>query len=203
VSGGFNNEGRLFYWRFMEDNIKDGLDIRNVIRGAIEEFVRAEQTKAEPAYKIELLEERKRREQLESRVNELIQENHRSRQLADEADRSSTIRAELQKLGVAKVDLAYRVVRDDVQRAEDGRLVAKTDNGPVSLRDYLTQFVNENPELLPARIAGGSGMGSAQKTVPSGGGLDLDKIRPGMNPEELERVRQEISRLANQTLRGQ
>jgi hypothetical protein len=109
----------------------------------------------------------------------------------------------LQKLGVAKVDLAYRVVRDDVQRAEDGRLVAKTDNGPVSLRDYLTQFVNENPELLPARIAGGSGMGSAQKTVPSGGGLDLDKIRPGMNPEELERVRQEISRLANQTLRGQ
>src|SRR5258707_8451075 len=102
----------------MEDNNKDGLDIRAVIRGAIEEFVRAEQTKAEPAYKIELLEERKRREQLESRVNELIQENHRSRQLADEADRSSTIRAELQKLGVAKVDLAYRVVRDDVQRAE-------------------------------------------------------------------------------------
>jgi hypothetical protein len=70
------------------------------------------------------------------------------------------------------------------------------------MKDYLSQFVNDNPELLPARIAGGSGMGSVQKTAPSGGGIDLDKIRPGMNPEELERVRQEISRFASQSLRG-
>jgi ribosomal protein L29 len=32
--------------------------------------------------------------------------------------------------------------------------------------------------------------------------VDLDRIRPGMNPEELERVRQEIARVASQTLRG-
>ncbi len=187
----------------MEVENKDGLDIRSIIRGAVEEFVRTEQMKAEPAYKTELIDERKRREQLEQRVNELVQENHRSRQLADEADRSSTIRAELQKLGVAKVDLAYRYVRDDIQRAEDGRLVAKGDQGPLSLKEYLSQFVNDNPELLPARIAGGSGMASAQKIAPSGGGIDLEKIRPGMSPEDLDRVRQEISRLANQTLRGQ
>ena len=42
----------------------------------IEEFVQAEQVKAEPAYKAELLDERKRREDLEKRVNELVQENH-------------------------------------------------------------------------------------------------------------------------------
>jgi len=62
--------------------------------------------------------------------------------------------------------------------------------------------VNEKPELLPARISGGSGMTPAQKSAPSATGFDLDKIRPGMNPEELERVRQEVSRLASQTLRG-
>jgi hypothetical protein len=186
----------------MEEQNKEALDIRSIIRGAVEEFVRSEQVKAEPAYKAELIDERKRREQLEQRVNELVQENNRSRQLADEADRSSTIRAELQKLGVAKVDLAYRYVRDDIQRAEDGRLIAKGDHGTVPLKDYLSQFVSDNPELLPARIAGGSGMASAQKTTPSGGGIDLDKIRPGMSPEDLDRVRQEISRLANQTMRG-
>ena len=187
----------------MEEQNKEAIDMRSIIRGAVEEFVRAEQVKAEPAYKAELIEERKRREQLEHRVNELIQENHRSRQLADEADRSATIRSELQKLGVAKVDLAYRYVREDIQRAEDGRLVAKGENGALPLKDYLTQFVNDNPELLPARIAGGSGMASTQKNAPGGGGIDLDKIRPGMSPEDLDRVRQEISRLANQTMRGQ
>jgi hypothetical protein len=186
----------------MEDQKVEALDLRSVIRGAIEEFVKAEHSKAEPAYKAELMEERRRREQLETRMNELVQENQQTRKMADEADRSATIRSELQRLGVAKVDLAYRIVRDDIQRSDDGRLIAKTEQGPLPMKEYLTQFVNENPELLPARIAGGSGVGSVQKTAPSGGGFDLDKIRPGMNPEDLERVRQEISRLATQTLRG-
>ena len=66
-------------------------------------------------------EERKRREDLEKRVNDLVQENHRSRQIADEAERSSSIRTELQRLGVAKVDLAYRAVKDDIQRRADDR----------------------------------------------------------------------------------
>lgn len=186
----------------MEDQKIEGVDLRSLIRGAIEEFVQAEQVKAEPAYKAELMEERKRREQLEQRMNELVRENQRTRQMADEADRSATIRTELQRLGVAKVDLAYRIVRDDIQRSEDGRLVAKTESGPVPMKEYLSQFVHENPELLPARISGGSGMGPTAKAPQGGGAVDLDKIRPGMNPEELERIRQEISRLASHTLRG-
>jgi hemin uptake protein HemP len=32
--------------------------------------------------------------------------------------------------------------------------------------------------------------------------VDLDRIRPGMNAEEAERVRQEIVRIASQTLKG-
>src|SRR6202044_1985968 len=88
-----------------------------------------------------LLDERKRREDLEKRVNDLVKENHRSRQVADEAERSSSIRAELQRLGVAKVDLAYRAVKDDIQRRDDGQLIARSGPGEVSLRDYLAQFV--------------------------------------------------------------
>jgi hypothetical protein len=178
-------------------------DIRTIIREALEEYTRREASKAEPAYKNELMEERKRREQLERRVNELIQENARSRQAADEADRNATIRAELQRLGVAKVDLAFKAVKDEVRRAEDGRLVAAGENGVVSLRDYLTQFVNENPEFLPARNLGGTGITAGQRApAPAGPTVDLDKIKPGMSPEELEKVRQEIARIASQTLGG-
>lgn len=184
------------------DEVKtEGTDLRSVIHGVIEEFVRAQQVKAEPAYKAELLDERRRREALERRLDELVQENQRSRQIAEEAERSASIRAELQRLGVAKVDLAYRAVKDDVHRDEGGRLVAKGGQGEIPLRDFLSQFVQENPELLPARIPGGSGMGSGPKIAPNAG-VDLEKIRPGMNPEELEKVRQEISRVASQTLRG-
>jgi hypothetical protein len=108
----------------------------------------------------------------------------------------------LQRLGVAKVDLAYRVVKDDIQRSDDGRLFAKTGQGEVPAREYLVQFVQDNPELLPARITGGSGMGSEPKVAPAIGGLDLEKIRPGMSPEELDKVRHEVSRIASQALRG-
>ena len=186
----------------MDEPKAEAPELRSIIRGVIEEFVRAEQAKAEPAYKAELLDERRRREELERRLDDLVQENERSRQIAEEADRSSAIRSELQRLGVAKVELAYRAVKDDIQRTEDGRLTAKGGQGEVPVREYLANFVQENPELLPARITGGSGMGSGPKAAPNTGAVDLEKLRPGMNSEDLDKARQEISRVANQTMRG-
>jgi hypothetical protein len=110
----------------------------------------------------------------------------------------------LQRLGVAKVDLAFKAVKDDVQRTEDGRLVGTSENGALSLRDYLTHFVSENPEFLPARNLGGSGVMSGPRgALTASSSVDLDKIKPGMSPEELERVRQEIARIASQALGGQ
>ena len=179
-----------------------GDQIRDVVRQAIEEFVRAQQKKAEPAYKAELHEERKRRESLEGRLNQLVEENRRAKALAEEADRSTQIRSELQRLGVAKVDLAYKAVRDDIVRAEDGRLQPRGSDGK-SLQEFLAGFVQENPELLPARIAGGSGANATGKSAANAPApLELDAIKPGMKKEDLDRVREEISRLATQALRG-
>jgi hypothetical protein len=139
----------------------------------------------------ELIQERTRRESLEKRVSELMA-------TAERAERSAAIRAELQRLGVAKIDLAYRAVKDDVYRAEDGRLMAQ---GGSELREYLEEFVGENPELLPARVAGGSGATAGERS-PANEGVELDQIRPGMSAEQMDRIRQEIARVAAQTLRG-
>jgi hypothetical protein len=190
----------------IENDSKTGTapDVREIVRQAIHEFAQAEQQKSEPAYKAELLEERKRRESLEGRLNVLVEENRKSRAMAEEADRNSQIRSELQRLGISKVDLAFRAVKDEIVRSEDGRLQAR---GPEakSLQEYLNAFVQENPELLPARIAGGSGAHSPVKSSSQGGqggGIELDKIKPGMSKEDHERVRQEIARLAAQAMRG-
>jgi hypothetical protein len=179
------------------------LDVQALIRNAIQEYVNLDQARSEPAYKAELEEERKRREQLERRMNELVEENKRSRQAAAEAERGAAIRSELQRLGVAKIDLAYKAVQDGIKRKEDGRLVARTEAGEISAKEYLATFVAENPEFLPARIAGGTGMTVTLKS-PTGGRepVEIERIRPGMNADEMQRVREEIVRVASQTLRG-
>jgi hypothetical protein len=178
-------------------------DMRAVVRNVLHEFMELEKTRSEPAYKAELLEERKRRELLEQRLNTLAEENLKTRQRADEAEKNAVIHAELQKLGVVKVDLAFKAVKDDISRGEDGGLLARTGDGDLSLREYLKQFVHENPELLPARMVGGSGSASGQRTTPiPSPSVDLDKIKPGMDPEEMKRVRDEISRIAQQSWRG-
>lgn len=185
-----------------EKNSDGRPDVRDIVRQAIEEFVNAEQRKAEPAYQAQLQDERKRRESLETRLNQLVEENRRARAAAEEADRNSQIRSELQRLGVAKIDLAFKAVKDEIVRADDGRLQAKGPDGK-PLQEYLASFVQENPELLPARISGGSGAHISLRGHSDGAsGVEIDKIKPGMNKEDLERVRKEISRLASQALRG-
>jgi hypothetical protein len=179
----------------------DMIDVQGIVQQAVQEYMRQDTSRREPAYKTELQEERKRREQLERRVNELVEENKRSRQVAEEAERSSSIRAELQKLGVAKVDLAYRAVQSDIHRGEDGRLLARTSQGDSAAGEYLRQFVAENPEFLPARIVGGSGVTNTHRP-PVANGIEIEKIGPGMSKEDLDRVRQEILRVATQTLRS-
>ena len=189
--------------RDAETPVEPQPDVRDVVRQTIQEFVQAEQKKAEPAYKTELQEERRRRESLEGRMNQLVEDNKKARAMADEADRNSQIRSELQRLGVAKVELAFRAVKDDIVRAEDGRLQARGPEGK-TLQDYLTNFVQENPELLPARIPGGSGAQNPTRNVQQSmsAGIEMEKIKPGMSKDDSDRVHQEIAKLASQMLRG-
>jgi hypothetical protein len=77
--------------------------------------------------------------------------------------------------------------------------VGRTAGGEVALAEFLAKFVEANPELLPARRLGGSGSVGGGR-VEEGSGLDVDSIRPGMDPAEMERARREVARVISRSL---
>ncbi len=178
------------------------LDIQGLVQRAISEYVRQDSSRREPALKAELQDERRKREALEKRLNQMAEENRKSREVAELAERSSKIKSELQSLGVTKIDLAYKAVEDDIQRGEDGRLFARAEGGEMGIREYLTNFVHDNPEFLPARIPGGTGVVPGSRATQSHTPIDMESITPSMSKEDKERVRQEILRVTSGNLRS-
>ena len=169
-----------------------------LVRKVIGEYVRRASEQEEPALKTKLAEERKRREKLEGALNELKEENRQTRQRAEQTERYSRVRDSLRDMGVQKTDLAFRLVRDDIFRGEDGELYAESGGGRVPYQEHLASFVAENPEFLPPRISGGSGAAGASGGDLTSAGFDLDRIRPGMKREELAQAWKEVARLAGQ-----
>src|SRR6185312_15200054 len=166
--------------------------LREIVHQAIQEYMRQDTARIEPGYKKELEEERRRREQLEKRLDEMAEENKNARALAEEVQRGGAIRSELQRLGVVKLDLIFSAVQDRIVRAEDGQLMA----GSQPMNEYLREFVEENPEFVPLRIAAGAGATGGQKVAwVNNRDVDLNRIGPSMSRDELERVRAEIVRI--------
>ncbi len=176
-------------------------EVRGIVQEAIQEFLRFKQQESEPAHRAELQEERRRREQLETQVRELLQKTRESEVEVARARMTSAVRDQLQKHGVTKVDLAFRVIKDDIRQSEHGDYVARGRDGDLPLQDFVKKFVDENPEFLPPRITGGSGSSGIGGDT-SGARFDLDAIRPGMSEEERRQVHAAIANLASQTFRS-
>jgi hypothetical protein len=176
-------------------------DIRGIVQEAIEEFARRKREETEPAHKAELMEERRRREQLESQVKDLLQKSRESELEVARARMTGAVKEELQKLGVTKVDLAFRVMKDEIRQSNDGQYVARGRDGDVPIQEFVKRFVDENPEFLPPRIAGGSGTSGAGQD-PAGVRFDLDAIKPGMSAEERRQLHSAIAKLASQTFKS-
>jgi len=81
----------------VDEPVRDGMNVETIVQRAVQEYMRQDVSKREPAYKAELQEERRRREQLEKRLNDVVAESQRNRKVAEEAERTSAIRTELQK----------------------------------------------------------------------------------------------------------
>lgn len=176
-------------------------DVRGIVHEAFQEFLRHKQQESEPAHRAELQEERRRREQLESQVRELLQKTRESELEVARTRMTGAVRDELQKHGVTKVDLAFRVIKDDVRQTEHGDYVIRGRDGDVPLQEYVKKFVDENPEFLPPRIKGGSGS-SGMGGDAAGARFDLDAIRPGMSDEERRQLHAAIATLASQTFKS-
>lgn len=183
------------------DERQSTADIRGIVQEAIEEFSRRKREENEPAHKAELMEERRRREQLESQVKDLLQKARESELEVARTRMTSAVKEELQKQGVTKVDLAFRVMKDEIRQGTEGQYVARGREGDVPLQDFVKRFVDENPEFLPPRIAGGSGTSGVGQD-PAGVRFDLDAIRPGMSAEERRDVHRAISNLVSQTFKS-
>lgn len=191
----------------MNDSISNASqtnELRTLIRDILQEYSHVETEIQEPAYKAELVEERRRREQLERRLTELEGESQRNRKLAEQAQLSSAVRSELQRHGVAKIDLAFRAIKDDILTTDDGEIAGLQGKSLVPLAEYIAQFVQSNPELLPARISGGAGTSSPARSLLAqpGSPIELDRIRPGMDARDLDRIREEVAKVALQALSG-
>lgn len=81
----------------------------------------------------------------------------------------------------------FKSISTDIERDEDGSLVAKGADG-----NYLpvTDYVKQQAELLPGLIApkglGGSGAVAGKKTASTG--LTLEDIKPGMTKEQKDAI---------------
>ena len=178
------------------DGGERGDDLESTVQRAVEQYMLRAGGAGEPGAERRLNEERKRREQLERKLNELSEENQRSRRRSEQMERSARMKETLRELGVKKVHLAYRLVKDDILRGDDGELYGEIDGQRVPYEDYLSHFVAENPEFLPPRIAGGSGSSGAERSELTTTGFDIDKIRPGMSRDEMKQAWKEVARLA-------
>lgn len=113
---------------------------------------------------------------------------------ASDAGVATAIVEHLQQQGLAKTNIASRLLLDEVYRAEDGRLYADRDGERVPYKAYIAEFLQDNPELLPPRIAGGAG--SEQRNIGARTTLALEDIRPGMDSETHRRAWDIVSRLS-------
>ncbi len=158
----------------------------------------AEEVASEPKerrYRDELEKERRERRQLQQQLEELQSENRRQRKQSEEAERLALIREGLESRGVAKSNLALRLVKEDVARDEEGRLHGSIEGSRVPLAEYLDRFLAENPEFLPPRITGGSGVAGRGTRELTASGVDLESIQPGMSREETRAAWKEVARL--------
>lgn len=153
--------------------------------------VELQQAAAEPGESIEALKQalaasREEAEELKSEASRLRKDHF--------------LRQALSSMGVENLDLAVKAVREDIVEAGDRKWMATGEGGEVPAQEYLTEFLKKNRELLPARRLQGGGMPASR--VESGGSVDLEEIRPGMDAMTLKKVRDAIGRAMGVSPRG-
>ena len=163
-------------------------ELREAVRAVVTEMMSSERANLGSQEKVGEVDELRRQ------ISELSRQRDQMAESIREERRVRLVRDELERLGVGNIDLAYRAVQQDIVFDDTGDPIAMRRGEKTSVEEHLRQFVNENPELLPARITGGAGVSGAVDPMAA---PDINSIRPGMSEAELGRVRAEIAKLAS------
>jgi hypothetical protein len=113
--------------------------------------------------------------------------------------REMFLREQIRSLGVRNIELAFRAVREEIEMDGDGEWIAMVKGAKVPAVQFLKSFINQNPELIPARMI--SGAGAPSRSDEFRDECDLDQIRPGMDPASMRRAREAVVRIIAQSKR--
>jgi hypothetical protein len=178
---------------------RDGLPQLELIR----EEIALALARLKPSVAIQHNEAEEAAESLEALKQALAASRQEAAELKAEASRlrkDKYLRQTLSALGVENLDLAVKAVHEDIVENGDRQWVTTPASGAVPAQQYLAEFLKKNRELLPARRLQGAGMPASR--MESGGGVDLEEIRPGMDPATLRKVRDAIGRAMGVFPRG-
>ncbi len=126
-------------------------------------------------------------------------ERNTERELRLESERRAAIKDAMSAIPFrdqTSSEAFFKIVSSDIERDEEGNLVAKSDSGPLPVADYIRGMSEKLSGLLAPK--GGGGSGASPGRAPANRQFTLDDIRPGMSPED----EREILAQAGHALRG-
>lgn len=158
----------------------------------------------DPAVNAELARLRREHDQAMKKVNEALDTSKKERDARLEMERTTAIRNVLNELPFrdqASRDLFFKAVKDDIKRTEDGELIADSANGPLPLKDYLTQTAESTgSSLLAPKTTGGAGASVGGKKGPAG----RTWTHGDLTPENIGKLSSsELAELSKMALDGQ
>lgn len=142
--------------------------------------------------------ERAERQKLEKQMQELTAEREREKQQAIEAQRNSEIKSILASAGVRNINVASAALREMVVHSQinPGTFVVKGSQGEeIALSQFVTGWLQQNPELLPPKAGSGSGAASGNGAGSGGSKVTLEDIKPGAKPETLDAAARQLAQV--------
>lgn len=153
------------------------------------------ETKLDPAVNAELMKLRKIVEQQAKAQEEATKKTEAAEQKAAQRELDLAVQEAIGNVNFAN-ESSRELVKEHLKRAakrdENGVIVVESSKGEVPLKDYAASYIDQSPNLIAAPPAGGAGTGKG--TPAKSGRFDLDRIKPGMSPEENKEAFAEIAK---------
>ena len=141
----------------------------------------------DPVVNSELAKLRREMAARDKKLDELIASNAAKDSQLKETNRLSAIRSAVDEISfkdASSKSLFLKSIVGDIAYDEDGQLVAKTDQGAVTVSEYVKSQANLTPALLAPQGGGGAGARPGQGV---GGGTGKISLSKDLTPEAISK----------------